>query len=184
MSRCWAGLITLLTLAVCAPRAEALVMFSASGSGLSATATFEITGAAGDRQLTILLTNTDSATGGSAPDVPAEVLTGLFFNLGTATFTPVSATLVDGGQIIQTANCEKDCVGKTNVGGEFSYASGGVNWLSGTTQGLSSSGYLNNNPSMGNAIFMTASWLNASPVMPPWGLALRARIRPFLRNPS
>jgi hypothetical protein len=146
MSRCWAGLITILALVVCAPRAEALVMFSASGSGLSASASFEITGT----QLTILLTNTDSATGGSAPDVPPEVLTGLFFNLGTSTFTPVSAELVSGGQIIQTANCKEDCVGKTNVGGEFSYASGAVDWLSGTNQGISSSGYLNDNTDMGN----------------------------------
>jgi hypothetical protein len=150
MSRCWAGLITVLALAVCAPRADATVLFSASGSGLSAQASFEITGSAGSRQLTILLTNTDTATGTGAPLAPAEVLTGLFFNLGTSTFTPVSATLVNGGQIIQTANCDKPCASSTNPGGEFSYASGGVNWLSGTTQGISSSGYLNANTNMGN----------------------------------
>ena len=125
-------------------------MFSASGSGLSAQATFEITGSAGNRQLILMLTNTDNALGGGAPDVPSEVLTGVFFNLGTSTFTPVSATLVNGGQIIQTGQCDQNCVNKTNVGGEFSYASGGVNWLSGTTQGISSSGYLNNNTSAGN----------------------------------
>jgi hypothetical protein len=150
MSRCWAGLITVLALAVCAPRADATVLVSASDGTLSAEASFTISGADGSRTLTILLTNTDAATGASAPLAPSQVLTGLFFNLGTSTFTPVSATLVDGGQIIQTANCEKDCVNKTNVGGEFSYASGGVNWLSGTTQGIASSGYLNANTSMGN----------------------------------
>jgi len=150
MSRCWVGLITILALTVCASRADATVLVSASGNGLSASAEFTISGAAGSRTLTILLTNTDSATGANAPDVPAEVLTGLYFNLGTATFTTVSATLVNGGEIIQTSNCEKDCVGKTNVGGEFSYASGGAGWLSGTTQGIASSGYLNANTNMGN----------------------------------
>jgi hypothetical protein len=150
MSRCWAGLITVLALAVCAPRADASVLVSASGGGLSAKAEFSIAGPAGNRTLTVLLTNTDFATGNQAPDVQAEVLTGLFFNLGTSTFTPVSASLVSGGQIIQTSKCDVACAGSTNVGGEFSYASGGVSWLSGTTQGISSSGYLNNNTSMGN----------------------------------
>jgi hypothetical protein len=89
-------------------------------------------------------------------------LTGLFFNLGTATFTPVSATLEPNASIIQTSKCltgsgagsYSGCAGSTNVGGEFSYASGGVNGqgsgLSGTTQGISSSGYLNANTDMGN----------------------------------
>jgi hypothetical protein len=125
---------------------------TASGGGLSASAQFTIGGSSGNRTLTILLTNTDAATGANAPDVQAEVLTGLFFNLGTTAFTPVSATLVGGGQIIQTANCDvTPCpAGTTNVGGEFSYASGGVNWLAGTNQGISSSGYLNDNTQFGN----------------------------------
>ena len=42
MSRCLAGLITVLTLAVCAPSAGATVLFSASGGGLSASASFTI----------------------------------------------------------------------------------------------------------------------------------------------
>ena len=151
MSRCLAGVITILTLAVCAPRADASVLFSASGGGLSASASFSITGNSGNtRTLTILLTNTDVANGVGEPTVASQVLTGLFFNLGTTTFTPVSATLVNGGQIIQTANCDVNCSGKTNVGGEFSYASGGANWLAGTNQGISSSGYLNANTSSGN----------------------------------
>src|SRR5690349_13791946 len=140
MSRCWAGLITVLTLAVCAPSADATVMFSASGGGLSASASFTISGSSGNRQLTILLTNTDAATGADAPTVPSEVLTGLFWNLGSTTFTTGEATLVNGGQIIQTANCDVSCSGQTNVGGEFSYASGGWSWLSGTYQGIASSG--------------------------------------------
>ena len=150
MSRYWAGLITVLTLAVCAPSAGATVLFSASGGGLSAQASFTISGSNGNRTLTILLTNTDTANGTGAPLVPSEVLTGLFFNLGTTTFTTGEATLVNGGQIIQTANCDVACAGKTNVSGEFSYASGGASWLPGTNQGISSSGYLNNNTSQGN----------------------------------
>jgi hypothetical protein len=150
MSRSWAGLITVLTLAFLAPRADATVLFTASGGGLSASASFQISGSSGNRQLTILLTNTDSATGANAPLVASQVLTGLFFNLGTSTFTPVSATLVNGGEIIQTAQCDVNCSGKTNVGGEFSYASGGGSWLPGTTQGIASSGYLNANTSSGN----------------------------------
>ena len=150
MSRCWAGLITVLTLAVCAPRADATVLISNTANGLSASASFTISGPAGARQLTILLTNTDAATGAGAPVNSANVLSGLFFNLGTATFTPVSATLEANASIIQAANCDINCAGKPNVGGENSYASGGVAWLPGTTQGISNSGYLNANTSQGN----------------------------------
>jgi hypothetical protein len=158
MSRCWAGLITVLTLAVCAPRADATVLFSNTANGLSASASFTISGPAGARQLTILLTNTDAASGAGMPVNQASTLSGLFFNLGTSTFTPVSATLEANASIIQTAECltgrgngsYSGCGGSPNVGGEFSYASGGVNWLAGSTQGIAASGYLNNNTSAGN----------------------------------
>ena len=146
MSRCWAALITVLTLGTVASSADATVLVSNSASGLSASASFTISGAAGARQLTILLTNTDAATGANAPIAPSEVLSGLFFNLGTATFTPVSAELEANASIIQTGNCDiRGCVGEKNVGGEFSYAPGGVSWLAGDSQGISSSGYLNAN---------------------------------------
>jgi len=150
MSRCWAALITVLTLGTVASSADATVLVSNSASGLSASASFTISGAAGARQLTILLTNTDAATGANAPIAPSEVLSGLFFNLGTATFTPVSAELEANASIIQTGNCDVGCVGEKNVGGEFSYAPGGVGWLAGDSQGISSSGYLNANTSQGN----------------------------------
>ena len=155
MSRCCVGLITVLALAGLAPQADASVMFSNSANGLSASATFTISGAAGSRQLTILLTNTDAATGSGSPTDPATTLTGLFWNLGTSTFTPVSATLEPNASIIQTNQCivggnYTGCAGETNVGGEFSYASGGVGSLASTTQGISSSGYLNANTNMGN----------------------------------
>ena len=121
--------------------------------------------------LTILLTNTDyrHRCRELQPTQPT-VLTGLFFNLGTGTFTPISATLISGadattfnatrpaadpdvkaGSIDQTAQCDvASCAGQTNVGGECSYASGGANWLNGTTQGIASSGYLSGNTSAGN----------------------------------
>lgn len=156
MSRCLTGLITVLTLAIFAPRADATVLFSASGGGLSAQASFEITTQGNKTYLNILLSNTDTANGGGAPLSPSQVLTGLYFNLGSTTFTPVSATLVNGGEIIQTAQCSTPCATETNVGGEFSYASGGASWLSGTNQGISSSGYLNANTSAGN--FNGTNW--------------------------
>jgi len=146
MTRVWTGLITVLALAVCAPRADATVMFSNTANGLSASASFSISGTT----LTILLTNTDAATGAGAPTDAANVLSGLFFNLGTGSFTPVSANTNGNGSIIQTDQCDVNCSSTTNVGGEFSYASGGVNWLAGTNQGISSSGYLNANTSAGN----------------------------------
>lgn len=125
MSRCWAGLITVLALAVFAPRAEAAV-FTASGGGLSAKAEFSFAGSGGHRALTILLTNTDTATGAGAPLVPSDVLTGLFFNLGTSTF-----------------------------GGQFSSEKGGVGALSGTTQGIASKGNLSANTNQGNFLGAT-----------------------------
>src|SRR6188508_2528344 len=150
MLRFGAGLFTVLMLAGGATRSEATALFTGSGTGLSASASFTISGALGSRQLTILLTNTDAATGANAPTDAPNVLTGLFFNLGTSTFTPASATLESNASIIQTSKCEVNCVGQTNVGGEFSYASGGAGWLAGTTQGIASSGYLNANTNARN----------------------------------
>jgi hypothetical protein len=162
MSRYVVAAITVLAFAGFANRADATVVFSGNSGGLSASASFTISG----NQLTILLTNTDAATGAGMPTDPASVLSGLFFNLGTSTFTPISASVHTGepngviqqGSIIQatnpnngTANCDAQaCAGQTNIGGEWSYASGRASWLSGTTQGISSSGYLNNNANSGN----------------------------------
>jgi len=147
MSRVWAGLLTIFALTLCTPRADASVLFSNTSNGLSASASFSISGTT----LTILLTNTDSATGTGAPKDPANTLSGLFFNLGSSAFVPVSAKLPNGSSIIQTENCDANpCVGEKNVGGEFSYAYGGANWLAGTNQGIASSGYLNANTSAGN----------------------------------
>ena len=168
MSRCRAALITVLALGIGASTAEATVLISNSASGLSASASFTISGAAGSRQLTILLTNTDDASGAGMPVNPAQVLSGLFFNLGTGTFTPVSATLESNASIIQTENClagsgrgsYTGCAGQANVGGEFSYAPGGADWLDGTTQGISSSGYLNGGADTAN--FNGPNWQDPS----------------------
>jgi len=154
MSRCWAS-ITVLALAVAASRADASVLFSNSPNARSASASFEISG----RQLTILLTNTDDVTGADAPQIAENTLIGLFFNLGTSTFTPKSAT-ESPASIIQTGNCivangkkgaqNSSCASQTNVGGEFSSASGGAGWLAGTPQGTASSGYLNERTGVAN----------------------------------
>ena len=98
MSRTWSVLAGVLSLALwTTPQAGATVLFEGTGSGLSATASFTISGAAGSRQLTILLTNTDTASGDRAPTPSNEVLTGLYFNLGTMAFTPVPASRQDPG---------------------------------------------------------------------------------------
>jgi hypothetical protein len=142
MSRYFTGFVAALALLGVASTANATAMFSGSSNGLSASASFTISG----NTLTILLTNTDSPTGGGAPDVSSEVLTGLFFNLGTATFTPISAN----GSIIQTDNCDlSPCAGQTGVGGEWGYAQGGSSWFSGTTQGIGSAGTLGSHTKFG-----------------------------------
>jgi hypothetical protein len=139
MSRYCTGFLAVLVLLGGTGTANATAVFSGSSNGLSASASFTVVG----NQLTILLTNTDHPTDGDdAPDVPSEILSGLYFNLGTSTFTPVSAT-VTTGSIIQTDNCNRSpCAGLTDVGGEWGYASGGASWIAGTTQGIASSGYL------------------------------------------
>jgi hypothetical protein len=155
MSRFAVTLITVLALGGFASQAHATAVFTGTSSGLSASASFTISGG----QLRILLTNTDAASGSGMPTSPAAVLSGLFFNLGTSTFTPVSAMVYTGapsgdfqpGSIIQTSKCDvQSCSGETNVGGEWSYASGGGSWLPGSTQGIASAGYLNGSTSSGN----------------------------------
>jgi hypothetical protein len=125
------------------------VVFSGTSSGLSASASFTISGTS----LTILLTNIDAASGMGMPTTPSEVLSGLFFNLGSSTFVPLSASTTATGSIIQDAQCiggAATCNGVTNIGAEWSYAAGGASWLSGTTQGIASAGYLNANTNDAN----------------------------------
>jgi hypothetical protein len=120
-------------------QAEATVMFGGSGSGLSASASFTISPA---NTLTILLSNTDAKADNLAPN---QVLTGVFFNLGNAALSKVSATLPGGSSVIQTAQCNIACAGATNVSGEWGYAFAGSGFnpaVAGTNQGIASAGYL------------------------------------------
>jgi hypothetical protein len=130
-----------------ANRAGATVVFSGDANGLSASTSFSLSGT----QLTILLTNTDTA----GVDNYTDVLSSLFFNLGTSSFAPVPATVntrqtidpavLPTGSIIQTSTCDvQSCSGKTNIGGEWAYAFGGSSGLSQIpNQGIGSAGYLN-----------------------------------------
>jgi hypothetical protein len=145
-----AGVVTTCFLLGYTSDASATVMVSGASSGLSASAQFTISG----NTLTILLTNTDSAPNAVNPGwMPAEILSGLFFNLGGAAFTPGSATIAPGS-IAQISKCNAGaCTATTtNVGGEWSYAFGGVSDpdIAGANHGIAAAGYLNANVSAGN----------------------------------
>lgn len=125
--------LALLTLAaLCVPLAQAdFIDFTGSQGSLAAKATFDFTG----NTLTITLTNTAA----TKSTVSSAALSGIFFNLQPdAVLTPVSATVAPGSSIIQTAECDVNCVGVTDVGGEFAYATG----VTGREHGISSSGYI------------------------------------------
>ena len=121
----------------------ATVLVNGSSNGLSASASFTISG----DTLTILLTNTDTSPKNGSWG-RSEILTGVFFNLGSANdvFTPLSASIAPGS-LAQGAQCDVGPCGSstTNVGGEWSYAFGGVNDsdLVGANRGISSAAYLN-----------------------------------------
>jgi hypothetical protein len=136
-------LFSLLATAVTTAYADSQVFTGTSGN-LAASATFNLVA----NTLTITLANTATIS----PGTSAGVLTGVFFDLtGNPTLTPVSALLPSGSSVIQTASCSvRSCSGVTNVGGEFSYAAGGLASLTGTDRGISSAGYLNANTSFGN----------------------------------
>ena len=98
MSRGWTGLITLLALVGGAQVSEATALFTTTSDSLNASASFSIADVNGQRQLTILLTNTtDNATGtttgttgtttGTTGTASQEVLTGLVFFDGTSNIT-------------------------------------------------------------------------------------------------
>jgi hypothetical protein len=132
------------------PDASATVMVSGSSAGLSASAQFTISGST----LTILLTNTDTAPNAVNPGwTSSEILTGLFFSLGNAAFTPGTATIT-AGSIAQMSKCNAGActASTTNVGGEWSYAFGGVvdPDLAGANHGIAAAGYLSANTSSGN----------------------------------
>jgi len=87
---------------------------------------------------------------------PASILSGLYFNLGSSTFAPQSAT-VAAGSLLQMSTCNVGaCTGTTtNVGGEWSYyGNGGADiesGLAGVQQHvIGSSGYIDGNQNSGN----------------------------------
>ncbi|MCC6487605.1 MAG: hypothetical protein IT364_08890, partial [Candidatus Hydrogenedentes bacterium] len=113
-----------------------LVTFSASGVGvdshpLSATVTFET---AGD-SLIVTLANTASASA----EVPADILTGVFFTWeGDPALDELTATLASGGIVLFPASGDGTDSGQ--VGGEWAYAHGLTGAPRGANQGISSTG--------------------------------------------
>lgn len=112
-----------------APSTAAPITFGATSGNLAASATFEVV--AGKLQVT--LTNTSP----SDVMVPADVLTGVFFDVAGVgpTLTPVSAILGIGSNVF---------FGSTDpgsvVGGEWAYAASLSGAPNGATRGISSSG--------------------------------------------
>jgi hypothetical protein len=120
------------------------MLFTGSGTGadgvtLSASALFSISG----NTLTVTLTNTGDSSGTAGTDVPANQLTGVFFDLPTGiTLTPTSATIA-AGDLVQASSCDTGLCSSstTNVGGEFIYGTGTFSGHDGNS-GISSSGYI------------------------------------------
>jgi len=125
-------------IALGATEGNANVLFSASGSGLSASANFTVASCSiSGCNLQVVLTNT------SANDVliPANVLMALFFNLnGVGALTPVSASL--GGSTVFYGS-----LGAGGVGAGWAYKANLVGLPGGGTEGISAAGY--SSPSFG-----------------------------------
>ena len=100
------------------------ITYNGSNGTMGASATFDIVGST--------LTVTLSATTGDVM-APADVLTTVFFNLGGAALTPVSALV---GPTSSGVNGAPGAGG--NVGGEWAYATGFSQY--GANSGISSTG--------------------------------------------
>lgn len=110
------------------PAANASVVHSGSSGNLAASAEFDVVGT----NLVVRLTNTSLAD----VLVPAEILTGVFFDVSGSSLSlaPVSATLYGGSVVFFGSN------GGGNVGGEWAYATGISGGAGGAAYGISSSG--------------------------------------------
>jgi len=113
-----------------ASAASATVTFTGVAANLAASASFTVTGTT----VTLVLTNT------SAFDVtnPAEVLTGVFFDIAgfpPNTLTPVSAALTAGSTVFYGP------LNAGNVGGEWAYGAALSGAPGGAYLGTSSSGF-------------------------------------------
>lgn len=134
------GLSTLLALAavVCfTPYATAAVTYTGSGTGvdghdLNAEVTFDAVGG----NLVITLTNL-------GPDalVPADVLTGIFFDVaGDPDLSAVSAVLGVGSSVLFPPSGDGTEGGTGSVGSEWAYVDG-LSGPEGTSYGIGSAGY-------------------------------------------
>ena len=119
------------------------MLFTGSGTNggvtLNASALFSVSGTT----LTVTLRNTGDSTGTSTTDVPANQLTGVFFDLPTGiTLAPTTAT-ISANTIVQASTCNPGpcTAATTNVGGEFIYGTGNFSGHNGNS-GISSSGYI------------------------------------------
>jgi len=122
-----AGIIAITSLAPSAAQASSITFTGSDGSGLAASVTFDDVG--GNLQVTL------TSTGGD-PAVPADILTGIFFDmLGSPTLSPVSAVLGAGSTV--TNGGTTDAGG--GVGGEWAYKST-TNIAYGADYGISSTG--------------------------------------------
>lgn len=108
--------------------ASASVTFSGTSGNLAASAEFDLSAGS----LIIRLTNTS----GADVMVPADILTGVYFDVAGSALglTPVSATLY-GGSVVHFGSS-----GGGNMGGEFAFASSLVGAPGSANYGISSSG--------------------------------------------
>jgi hypothetical protein len=128
-----------------APAVATTITFSGSGPGaegasLAAQAIFEF---AGDTLTVTLINIATSDNTSSDKDVPANTLTGVFFNLtGNPTLIPGSATITAGSMVLEPGvTCDIGPCDEftTNVGGEFRYGTGA--FPGGAGHAIASSGY-------------------------------------------
>ena len=110
------------------------------GGSLSASAMFQITGDV--LSITLSNTATDDNNGGGW-DTSGNTLTGLFFDFAdNPVFTPVSALVAPGSELVQFGTCSPGpCFSTTtDVGGEFYFSDDNETLLA--EFGIASSGYI------------------------------------------
>jgi hypothetical protein len=122
-----AGIIGITSLAPSAAQASSITFTGSNGSGLAASVTFDDVG--GNLQVTL------TSTGGD-PAIPADILTGIFFDMaGSPTLTVLSAILGSGSFVTNGGTTDPGGV----VGGEWAYKTApSLAW--GADYGISSTG--------------------------------------------
>lgn len=128
MFRTASSALSAVVVAALASQAGASVIFEGANGNLHATVEFSVSGS----NLVVRLANTSSFD----VDVPAELLTAVFFEIdGVSGLSRVSGTLT-GGSVVHYGPD-----GGGNVGGEFGYAEGLSGAPLGAFAGISSSGF-------------------------------------------